>query len=103
MDARTCDYCGKPLPPDARANQRYCSRTHKRQARRQAKRREELHERLVTTYPPYADMSLSELDDRRREHQAAQDPGDGLREFSDYGQLSEEGTRTTSRPHEPTR
>jgi len=68
MDERTCDYCGRPLPPGTRSNQRYCGRTHKRQARRQAKRAHELHEKLVTRYPPYGDASLSELDARRREH-----------------------------------
>lgn len=87
MDDRTCDYCGTPLPPGARRNQRYCGPTHKRQARRQARRREEMQARLVTSSPPYADMSLSELDARRREHQASLDPGDDLRQFSDYGML----------------
>ena len=98
MDDRTCDYCGKPLPPDARGNQRYCGRTHKRQARRQAKRAEEIQERLVTMSPPYADISLTELDDRRREHQAAQDPGEDLREFSDYG-LPGDGDEQDTRVH----
>jgi hypothetical protein len=90
MDDRTCDYCGKPLSLDARGNQRYCGRTHKRQARRQAKRREEMHASLVTAAPLYADMSLSELDDRRREHRAAEDPGDGVAEYADWGQLPED-------------
>lgn len=66
MGERVCAYCGRPLPADARRNRRFCSRAHKREALRQRRKREEIHERLVTRSPLYADASLSELHERVR-------------------------------------
>lgn len=67
---RTCAYCGTPLRPDARSDQQYCGRTHKRQARRVAKREAERHAERVDKYPPLADMRDDVEDDQDVEQAA---------------------------------
>lgn len=37
MTDRTCEYCDKPLSPDARPDQRFCGPTHRKKAKRVAK------------------------------------------------------------------
>jgi hypothetical protein len=83
MEQRACEYCGRPLPSDARRNQRFCGKTHKRQARRQAKHREELHASLVARSPHFADASLTEPHARPGKPDWRDDP----RNFSDFGEI----------------
>lgn len=95
MADRTCGYCGRPLPADARRNRRFCSRAHKREALRQRRKREEVHARLVTRSPRYADATLTELHDNARPPQHWRDVGAGhvdedLAEFSDYPDISQD-------------
>jgi hypothetical protein len=84
-DTPRCEWCGIPLT-GVRRGSTYCSRAHKNTARRARKRQREQVDTLRDRYP-LADVSLTELDDRRREHRAARDPGEDLHEFSDYGEL----------------
>ena len=76
--------------PGHRSNQRYCWTPHKNWPGAARKRARDQLTRLATTVPPYADESLSELDDRRSRAPAAQEPARHLREFSDFGQLPED-------------
>ena len=70
MSDRSCEYCGNPLPEDARSDQRFCDRTCKGSARRQRRRRERA-KRVLSNFPglsapPSQSSGLREADARFR-------------------------------------
>ena len=80
--------CTRELPPGSRADQQFCSQGCRLRAFRQRRRLDKLRSSHPETATALADeMSLTEKYDRAREAKAASDPGDDLREFSDYGEL----------------
>lgn len=100
MPDRTCQRpgCGKPIPSRKRRDARWCSRSCENKARRAA----------TMLGIPLADFAMSgellpeeatltEQYERGREHRAAQDPGEDLREFSDFGMIPGDGDEQTTR------
>ena len=80
--------CTRELPPDSRSDQTFCSQGCRLRAFRQRRRLDKLRSNSPETAQVLADeMSLTEQYEPVREHRAAQDPGDGLRQYSDYGQV----------------
>jgi predicted nucleic acid-binding Zn ribbon protein len=92
MDGRTCDYCGDPLPSDARSDQRFCSRSHKSAARKQRRRREKIRASLVTSGIPL-DSRANDAASREADHrfhamvaadEARRQPQAQLREYAEF-------------------
>ena len=96
MTGRPCQRpgCGNQIPARKRQDTRWCSRSCENKARRSAR----LLGIPVADYPVSGKLlpeggpetTLTELDARRRAHQPAQDPGEDLREYTDWGELPED-------------
>jgi hypothetical protein len=91
LDVPRCGWCDKPLTGIRRGSS-YCSRAHKNSARRARKRSREQVDTLRSRYP-LADASLTELDDRAREHQAASHPGEVPADHGNSYSVNDDGSQ----------
>jgi hypothetical protein len=67
MTDRTCEYCDKPLSPDARTDQRFCGPTHRKKAKRVAKAEADRAAARVDALPQLSSLREEGYDGERQD------------------------------------